>query len=89
MRAEFDGSRYKETLTEVQQVETNMSTVPYMHMVNRTPNNQLSRMRVIAEPCTQENENISLLSELQNEIKFLVRNSRIHSSKNEWVNRKT
>ena len=28
VRAEFDGSRYKETLTEVHKVETNMSTVP-------------------------------------------------------------
>lgn len=45
-----------------------MSTIPCE--VNRTPNNQLSRMRVIAGPSAHENENISLLIDLQKEIKF-------------------
>ena len=45
-----------------------MSAIPYE--VNRAPNNQLSRIRVIAEPSAHENENISFLVELQNEIKF-------------------
>ena len=67
-RAEFAGSQYEEALTEVHKIETHMSTIACE--VNRTPNNQLSRMRVIARPSTHENENISLLINLQNEIKF-------------------
>lgn len=66
--AEFNASQYEEALTEVHKIETHMSTIPCE--VNRTPNNQLSRMRVIAEPSAHENENISLLTDLQNEIKF-------------------
>lgn len=66
--AEFNASQYEEALTEVHKIETHMSTIPCE--VNRTPNNQLSRMRVIAEPSAHENENISLLTDFQNEIKF-------------------
>ena len=64
---EFDASQYQEALTEVHRIEADMSTIP--DLVNRTLYNQFSRMRVVAKPCTQENENTSLFIELQNEIK--------------------
>ena len=65
----FDASQYQEALTEVHRIEADMSTIP--DVVNRTPYKQLSRLRILAKPCAQENENIGLFIELRNEIKTL------------------